>query len=210
MSDLHTLMARATAGTDVPPSPGTVAADLARGRAARRRRTGRFTGLGVAAVLAVGLAVGLPTTTGTAPAAAVPLVAYVGDQPAGFLLDTVPEGWRVVASWPGELVLAGADDDGENPGSYVGRIVVNLVDRAGTPLDAAEGGTVRVDGTDVLVHELLGATGPDGYRGAWVPLGDGQDALYVQVPPEVRWSAQDVARFAVGITVTADAQKGVG
>lgn len=208
MSTLTTLMNRAADGVTTTPTSDVLDADVTRGRTARRRRTGRAAGLGVTAALALGLAVAVPLSS-TPPAAAVPLVAFVGDQPDGFVLDVVPEGWRVLASNPGELVLAPQGDDGADPAAYDGRIAVSLLGEGSLPSDLDTAPQFTADGVDVRVYPMKGADGPDGTHGVFVPQQDGA-YLYAQVPAEVHWSAQAAADFAATITVTGDVQGSVG
>ncbi|GIG41761.1 hypothetical protein [Cellulomonas phragmiteti] len=208
MSNLTDLMTRAAAGIDATPTAEVLDDDLARGHRARRLRSRRAAGAGVTAVLAVGLALAVPLTS-TPPAAAVPLVAFVGEQPDGFVLDVVPEGWRVLASTPGDLVLAAEGDSGEDPAVYTGRIVATLLAPGSVPDDLGTAPTVTVDGEVVSVYPMLGADGPDGTHGVFVAQGDGR-YLYVQVPAEVHWTAQAAAEFAATVTATGDATASVG
>ncbi|MGW6131219.1 hypothetical protein ACWFNE_14440 [Cellulomonas sp. NPDC055163] len=207
MSDLTTLMTRATSAA-VTPSAATLDDDVSRGRRARRRRT-RLVGSGVVGALAVTAAVGASLTSTAPSAAAAELVAFTAEQPAGFTIAEVPEGWHVLSSDAGSLVLADADDPGADPNSYEGRIVATLVGEASVPtgIDAR---TFEVDGRDVLVYELLDADGePGGTLGVFAPEGDG-DYLSVQLPPELHWEADLAARFVEGLDVTASAQHSVG
>ena len=110
------------AGPVSPPTAEQVAADLTRGRRALRRRRTLQTAAGSsfdAAALVAAFAVaangdgtgpGAPVATGTgdrsSSAAAVKLVAYRGEQPKGFTIDTVPDGWFVQSDDNYNLVLA--------------------------------------------------------------------------------------------------------
>lgn len=209
MSTLSTLMTQATAGVDAAPTAAVLDDDVARGHRARRQRGRRAAGAGITAVLALGIAVGIPLTSDDQTAAAVPLVTFTGEQPAGFVLDVVPEGWHVLASTSGDLVLAAEGDAGEDPAWYEGRIVVMLLGDESAPDDLATAPTFTVDGEDVLVYPMHGEDGPDGTHGVFVPQSDG-GYLYVQVPAEVHWTAQAAAEFATTVTATGDAVASVG
>lgn len=204
MSDLNTLMSRATADVATTPSPATLDADVSRGQRARRRRN-RIVGSGVGGAFAVTAAVGIGFTSSAVPAAAVELVAYTEQQPAGFTIEEVPEGWHVLSSDAGSLVLADGDDTGADPASFEGRIVATLVGDESLPasLEAQE---FTVDGDRTLVYEMLGADGePGGTLGVFVPEGDG-GYLSVQLPPELGWSGETAAQFAGGLDVTGSAE----
>src|SRR5689334_22712783 len=86
----------------VPVSPEIVAADVTRGRhAVTRRRRLRLGLCGAAVAVAVAVAVGagqagrLPG--GTSSSTRVQLVSYTGEQPRGFKINTVPDGWQVIS-----------------------------------------------------------------------------------------------------------------
>ncbi|WP_046529739.1 hypothetical protein [Cellulomonas sp. FA1] len=203
---LTDLLTRAAATVVAVPGDELLDDDLRRGREARRRRTlGRLAGVGVVAVLGVGLSLALPRGT-TAPAAAVPLVAFTGEDVTGFELEVVPEGWRVLTSHAGDLVLASHDDDGAQPGSFAGRIAIMLTEEQYLPGAPADAVRVTAGGRDVLVFTTPG-TSPS--QGVSVAQPDGS-YLYVQVPAEVRWSDQQAADFAVTVGVTPEAVVGVG
>jgi hypothetical protein len=204
VSNLNTLMSRATADLAAAPAPTTLDADLSRGHQARRRRA-RLAGSGVGGAFAITAAVGIGFASSAAPAAAVELVAYTEQQPAGFTIAEIPDGWHVLSSDAGSLMLADADDTGADPSSFEGRIVATLVGTESLPssLDAQ---TFTVDGDRTLVYEMLGADSqPSGTLGVFVPEGDG-GYLSVQLPPELGWSGEVAAQFAGGLDVTGAAE----
>lgn len=208
MTDLTTLMSRAAADIDATPTPATLDGDLSRGQHARRRRRG-LVGTGALAAFAATVAVVAPLTSGAPPAAAAELVTYTEQQPAGFTIDEVPEGWHVLSSDRGNLILAGSDDTGADATSFEGRIVASLVSEESVPT-SLEPETVTVDGQETLVFDLLGADdSPSGTLGVFAPLGGG-DYLSVQLPPGLHWTAEIAAQFADGLDVTDDADHSVG
>ncbi|QTE28592.1 hypothetical protein [Pengzhenrongella sicca] len=203
MSDLTTLMSRATATVDATPA-AVLDDDVSRGQRARRRRT-RLVGTGVAGAFAATVAVGAPLLTSTTPAAAAELVAYTAEQPAGFTIAEVPEGWHVLSSDRSSLMLADGDDDGSDPSSFEGRIVASLVGSQSLPGGEFEAQTFAVGGQEVLVYDMLEVDGqPGGTLGVFAPEGDG-DYLSVQLPPELHWTGEVAARFVEGLDVTDDA-----
>lgn len=128
MDDLRTLLHDNTAPSAPAPSPSLVRADLARGRTAlRRRRTRRgargslmaLAAAGVVALVVQGAPGGGPSTTATPPAAsstlaATSLAAYTGKQPVGFTIDKVPTGWGVQVLDVYTLLLAPAEQAGQD------------------------------------------------------------------------------------------------
>ena len=208
MSDLTTLMSRATATIDATPA-AVLDDDVSRGQRARRRRT-RLVGTGVAAALAAVVAVGAPLTSTTPSAAAAELVAYTAEQPAGFTIAEVPEGWHVLSSDRSSLVLADGDDNGSDPNSFEGRIVASLVGSGALPGADLDAESFAVGGQEVLVYKMLDENGePGGTLGVFAPEGDG-DYLSVQLPPELHWTSEVAARFVDGIDVTDQAGHTVG
>ena len=215
MTTLHDQL-NELAGPLTQPSPEQVDADVARGRRAlRRRRALQATGGSAvaAAVLAAALTYGavgsnpsVPSTAAgsSAPAATTPLrlVAFQGEQPEGYTLDTIPDGWEIQGVNAYRLTLAPIGASDQEPDSFAGKIVVMLqADEGFVP----EGTTVRVgDRSGVLVDS------PDGLaRTLWIK--HSADAwVLVQVWRGLGMSVDDIADLAAGIHVHADAQPGHG
>ena len=120
------------AGQPAGPTREQADADLGRGRRAlRRRRAVQFGGgslLATAAAVAAFVVISPGTTTtgpdGNTAAApfttavpAVQLVAYRGNQPQGFTIDTVPDGWFIQNVNEYELKIA--PNRAKNPGPSV-------------------------------------------------------------------------------------------
>jgi hypothetical protein len=120
------------------PEVSAIEGDLARGRTALRRRHRRTgtTALTVA-VAAAGSAVWLSSGTqpGGRPAHSVAshpaplkikLVDYVGQDPQGFKIGTIPQGYGLdlQASTPYSIVIAPSGDADTNPDSFVGKLVI--------------------------------------------------------------------------------------
>jgi len=207
MSDLTTLMNRAAADVDGAPTLATLDGDVQRGRQARRRRRG-VVGTGVGGALAAVVAVGVSVGSTVGPAAAVDLVAYTDAQPAGFTIEEVPDGWHVLSSDAGNLVLADADDAGTDPDVFEGRIVASLVGEESLPSSLTPQ-TFVVDGEETFVYDLLGADDePSGTLGVFVA--DDGGYLSVQLPAELRWDAEVAARFAGVLDVTDAAEPSFG
>lgn len=201
--------------------PDVVAADVARGHRALARRRLLLSGAAVAVVaVAVGAAqIGLPggaTTTdagGPAPqtrTSRLHLVAYTGEQPAGFRVSTVPEGWRVVSSDRSMFVVTppGEEPPAPAPGAAVsvrGQITVSLQSLsqlpAGSPVT-----TVKVNGRagELGFPEKAKGTLSD-LRWLIFPDGAGRKVL-VQVPGQLGLSDDQIVRFAEGVTVTDQAE----
>ncbi|MDY7089638.1 MAG: hypothetical protein SYR96_31600 [Actinomycetota bacterium] len=193
-----------------------VEADLTRGRRAlRRRRTVQAvagSAFGVAA-LAAALAVATSSTEApservTAGAPAVQLVAYQGEQPKGFTVDKVPDGWYIQASEQGYLTVApkGASTDD----SFVGKIGIMLEskDQNGP---GREGKTVKVGGAEGLLVESLSEPDASGDRGSslWIKQPSGV-YLIVQVWQGLGLTEAQIVELAAGVHVHKDAVQGVG
>ena len=225
MSDIEELLDRTVRSVDVTPSTETVEADVRRGRdaLARRRRTRaiRFSVAGMAAIAAlVGTAMtvvdprGTDESAGPAPspsvgaqqgageATSVRLVAYRGEQLEGFTVDRVPKGWYLQGSNAFRLTVA-PSGDGSSPDSFVGKLVVMLLSSS-APQTLPKGEPVEVGGHDgVVTHQGEADTLTyEDDAGRFVQIQAWRDTL--------SWSNEQLARFAEGVTVTGDAEAGVG
>ncbi|MCY1137666.1 hypothetical protein OWR29_06615 [Actinoplanes sp. Pm04-4] len=227
------------AGPIPTTTPDQIEADLTRGRRALRRRrvvqacTGSAFGVAaLAAAIAIATSsTGVPPTAGQEQTvASVQLVAYKGEQPKGFTVDKVPDGWYIQASNEGYLTVA--PDKAKNPGpdvnpstdpvydenSFVDKIVIMLEskDQNGP---SREGKKVQVgDQEGVLLKSLQGET-PDGK----VPPAAGGDTgwelwlkqpsgiwLIVQVWQGVGLTESQIVELGAGVHVHKDAVQGVG
>ncbi|WP_250002480.1 hypothetical protein [Actinoplanes sp. M2I2] len=215
---------RNIAGPVPDPTEDQVEADLARGRRALRRRrvvqACSGSAFGVAA-LAAAIAVATSTGTPSAPAdrttaatVAVQLVAYKGEQPEGFTVDKVPDGWYVHTSEQGFLTIApekakpGAGFD--NPQSFENKITVMLEskDQSGP---GREGKTVKVgDQEGILLKSLepADANGDSGWS-LWVKQPSGI-YLIVQVWQGLGLTEAQIVELGAGVHVLKDAKQGVG
>jgi len=219
MTDLRMLLDEA-AGPAAPVSPTVVEADLARGHRALRRHRARTLGacgglvaslaLGAVAVASTGLltdpspsaisarpAVLAPTTpapssVGLAPTA---LVAYIGAQPPGYTLATIPAGYRIAGSERFYLTLEREDARGSDPALYDDKIAVfQSVDA-----DPQGGEAVTVAGQPATIIKHAGLS--------FLYLRqDNGSYLEVQVAAGLNWDNAQLIEFASGITVTEDAE----
>lgn len=234
------------AGRPVAPTIQQVDSDLSRGRTALRRRRAIQTAGGSLFAIAAGVAAFAVATSGTAtgpagidakapPAASaqsIQLVAYKGEQPKGFTVDTVPDGWFVQAVNEYALVIApnkaknpGPDVDPSkapiyDPGDYSNKIAVFLESKdSGTP----QGEPIKVgDGEGILRKSLRGdvsdANGmpspeparADGDYGSTIFIKQRNDVyLAVQFWGGLGFTRQQMAELAAGVHVH-DAVQGVG
>lgn len=219
MTDLPDLTDRLhRLGGDAPaPTDETVRRDLARGRGASRRRALRAgtAGLTLVAVAGVGTAIAVnadrtppPSPSIAAPSAptdasepgGVQLVAYTGEQQPGFVVAKVPAGFVLEGATPFNLNVARADDH-SGLDVFEDKLVVMLESQSVT--GEPEGAPVKVgdldgwmrtveDGTQILTYD------------------DGEHRVVVQAWKSLGLSDQQVIEFAEGVTVTAEAQAGVG
>lgn len=232
MTDLDTLLSQATHSPATPASEAVVDADLARGRRALNHRRMRRTGTRsvLAGALAIGAfaayspgshpatsttaskpaaTTGKPsltsttTATGTAPSAGIKLVAYTGEQPKGYTVDSVPAGWELQGVDNFALVIAPVGDPDTSISDFEGKLVVMLEskDQHGVP----SGDAVMVGSAHGVVTHLGDNEGPilyftdaSGHR------------LDIQVPAALHWSDAQIAAFGAAVHVNASAEAGVG
>jgi len=207
MSEIKQLFDRTARSVEVTPSPETVDADVRRGRAALgRRRRGRVIRLSIVGTVAAAL-VGstiLAANQGFGPGPGTPirLVAYHGEQLEGFIVDQVPDGWYLQGSNTFRLTIA-PQGDTSSPDSFIDKLVVMLLSSS-VPQELPEGEPVKVGDYDgVVTHTQEADT---------LTYEDGAGHL-VQVQAwrsTLGWTNEQLARFAEGVQVTADAQAGVG
>jgi hypothetical protein len=200
-----------------PPSEDTVATDLGRGRAALRRRRLRMGGAVSAAALVIGGTAGYLGVSGQPAArqhhgatASAPLkirlADYNGQQPHGFNVASVPQGFhlQIQASNANSFILAppGAD---KSPYSFVGKLVV-------TAEAASELGGWKSDGDrSVTVHGGQGRIGDQKGFGTqlWFSVGNGI-VVDVQAWDSIGLTDQQLINFANGVTTTPALQLGHG
>jgi hypothetical protein len=226
MSDIEQLLRQSAKSSEVTPSPDVVEADILRGRTAwrlRRRRQAVWSSVGstVAAAVVVGSAivvggVGGSDGAGESPEAgprAVPaqtpksevqLVAYDGEQPNGFVVELVPEGWYIqIPDHPQYSLTIAPEGDTTSPDAFVGKLVVTLQSKDVGPGVPQRGDPVEVNGRPGVV-----SAGGD----ADLLTYDYGDGIYVDVQAwhDLGWTDEQLVTFAEGVTVTADALAGVG
>jgi hypothetical protein len=226
------------AGPVTRPSASQAEADLARGRRAlRRRRAGQLAAGSAFAVTALAAAIALgndysgsspatqvaapppsvtdSTTTGVAPR----LVAYNGNQPKGFTIDKVPEGWEIQGVDRSSLTLAPKGMADRDFHHFVGKIAVMLQSwdehsvPAGIPVQVGDKpGVLVVDkggsGPRTLPTANASAIAHDGAT-LWVKLPSGVH-LQVQVWEGLGFSQDAIVELAAGIHVQPDAVRGHG
>lgn len=209
--------------------PTVVAADVARGQQAQiRRRRQRFAVTGAFVAVAAAAAVGVgqfgqapdtPSQAGTSVAqeptpggsgqARLQLVAYRGEQPTGFKVSTVPDGWLVVSSDPSAFIVEPASrgelpEDKPGPLSLDGRITVSLQGQSQFPPESPVK-EVDVNGRAGKIGHPLDAPGKlSDTRWLFFPDASGRK-VQVQVPAKVNLSDEQVVDFAKGVAVTSEA-----
>jgi hypothetical protein len=205
-----------------PADPEVVAADVVRGRRAVRRRRLTLSGAAIAVVAAVVVgaaqlgqqpgdqvtAAGGDKTTGQSTR--LKLVAYTGEQPRGFRVSTVPDGWQVASDDASSFVVAppGQDISPPKPGhpfSTAGRIAVSL---QGLTKFTKNQQVQKVDVNGEV--GLIGfAQGPGGTTSdvKWLMFPDAAGRrVLVQLPGSVDLTDDQLVDFARGISVTDQAQ----
>ncbi len=234
MTDLRNHLAD-LAGSPGEPTTVQADADLARGRSALRRRRILQSATGSAFVAALAaVAIGITTTGGpggvstplaggsttaaTIADTSFQLVAYTGEQPAGFSVDKVPAGWEVqgitesaltlgpVGAKPHNSAAPQSDVADNDPNSFVGKVVVMLqsVDEKGempgptTPVKVGDQDGVFVQRPDSGDGVTLFIKQPSGIN------------LEIQVWDGIGWTRGQIVDFAAGIHVNANAKPGRG
>lgn len=219
MKDLHDRLSM-IAGSAGALSAEQADADLTRGkRALRRRRAVQGAGASVFAVAALAAVVAYGTNDrsaapahqaapgpapATAPAVTTKLVAYQGEQPAGFKIDKVPAGWELQGASDSVLTLAPIGTKDKNIDSFVGKIAVMLQskDDKQTPT----GTNVTVAGKPGVIN--VPADGGN-TRNLWVKQPNGI-WLLAQIWDASGWSTDEIVEFGAGLHVLPGAVQGVG
>lgn len=194
-----------------------IASDVARGRqAVRRHRYSRtVAALGVMAIAgtlgftALSPSGETPTrgpsaaaTSSTPQGPTLQLVSYTGPQADGYRVGTVPEGYRIIASDSGSLVIGGPDDAGIDPSDFSDRIVVMSHSRdEALPTD---GVVVDVGGEPAHLISQEGGT-----RTVVFSARNGRH-FDLQVWGTIALTDAQVVHLANDITVTQDASESVG
>jgi hypothetical protein len=209
MTELTDRLASLAATGKDQPSEATVTADLRRGRAALRRYRIRAGGaLSVAAALALAgtmVYLGAPdaVTTGhqhqpdASASLKIKLVSYSGQQPQGFTIASVPQGFglqeQASNGYEFLLVPPGAD---KNPYSFTGKLVV-------TAEAASDLGEWQTFGQrSVIVNGSQGRIGDDGTATQlWFTTGH-DIVIDVQAWDSIGLNDQQLIDFADGITPT--------
>lgn len=227
MIDIERLLDQTARSAEATPSPEVVEADVRRARSAllhRRRRRAVWTSVAstaaVVAVIGAAIVIGGADRTGDTPTArpnamqsqgqapggdGVDLVTYHGEQPPGFIVDLVPEGWYIQQPDHGAYSLSIArNGDTSSPDAFVGKLVVTLL---------SSDASVPKNGEPVDINGREGVISPsDG--GATTLIFPYADGRYVEIQAwslaDLGWSNDQLVRFAEGITVTASAKAGVG
>jgi hypothetical protein len=192
------------------PSKATIEGDLARGRSALRRRRGRA---GTAILpLAVAVAGGVawvgsdgghraPTVAPPVAPLKVKLVDYVGQEPQGFHIGVVPQGYDLdlQASTPFEVVIAPTGDADKDPDSFVGKVAI-------TAEDASEYGTLSSLGNQsVTVGGNPGRIGDDGTATqVWRQVGS--IIVDVQCWDSIGLTHDQLVNFASSVSTTSQLQ----
>jgi hypothetical protein len=138
-------------------------------------------------------------------AAALKLVAYRGEQPKGFTIDKVPDGWEVQGVTASALTIAPIGFPDQSPDSFVGKIVVMLqsADDNSTP----KGTKVTVAGRPGVINKP--ADENTATKNLWVKQKNGA-WLLVQIWDATGWTQQEIVEFGAGIHVLKGAQPGRG
>jgi hypothetical protein len=213
MNDLIDRLANLGHTPTGPPPVAAIEADVARGRAALRRRRLKVgtSMLSLAVVVGGGVAWftsgdsnGKPhsptVATPTAPLK-VKLVDYVGQEPPGFHIGVIPQGYGLdlQASTPYEVVIAPTGDSDKSPDSFVGKVAI-------TAEDASEyGGLSSLGSQSVTIGGNPGRIGDDGTATqVWRQIGS--IIVDVQCWDSIGLTHDQIVNFASSVSTTPQLQ----
>jgi hypothetical protein len=219
MNDLLDRLARLDGGAP-SPTVDTVTSDLSRAHAAlgRRRRT-RAAVAGAGLTLGVGAAFGVvavvadnasdspttaiptPSDTGRQERPALALVNYEGPQVEGFELAKVPEGYEIQGSDAFVLTLAKPGDNSHYL-AFDGKVVIMLESKSAAQ-ELGEGQEVTVNGEPGVLQGEPGETRNLRYF-------QGDRLVLIQVWETIELTDEQIVELAEAVTVTSDAEAGVG
>jgi len=204
MSDLIERLSRLNQAPTAPAEQ-TVAADLARahGALAHQRRTrAALAGIGLTVAMGASLATVLAIGQGdqAPPPDADPgveLVAYDGEQPPGFDVAQVPDGFVAQGSNPFSFTIA-REQDATHPDGFVDKLVVMLESGLKAPGE--------LTGQPVAVNGHPGAVRDSG-EALTLEFHDGTHEIVVQMWDSVGLTTDQLVEFAEGVSVTPDARR---
>jgi hypothetical protein len=147
-------------------------------------------------------------TSSTTSAPRIALVAYRGDQPAGYTIDRVPQGWEVQGVDRYSLVLAPAGFPDQDTNSFEGKIVVGRANPDEIAVERQHVRTVTVDGVRAKAF-VFDDPDPEPAQGLLLPVGRGKYLIF-QIPGTLHWDAATVADFAAGVHITDQARAAAG
>lgn len=198
MTDVIDRLARLD-GSPAATGDGTVTADLDRAhRALGRRRRTRAAFAGAGLTLAMGGGLGAVVAADRPDeSAGVDLVRYDGQQPEGFEIAQIPEGFFAQGSNPYSFTVA-REGDTSHPDGFEDKLVV-MLETGLAPAGRLKGDPVSVDGHPGAVR--------DSGEALSLEFHDGRHEVVVQMWDSVGLDVDQLVEFAEGIAVTADARR---
>jgi hypothetical protein len=205
--------------------------DLARGRALLVRRRRRFAFVGGTSLIAVGAA-GALLLTGPAPVGQrdhvragspisgsaqirVALVAYTTEQPKGYTLKTIPQGWEVASADNVALVLHKIGTP--KGGDYTDKILIqgdlNPFPKTGdqaVKVNGAKGWYLRQSNSLIFQTDQRGLVHTEPKTSTEPKLAETPLNVLVQLPQSLNWDVKTMVTFASGVTVSNGAGGAVG
>lgn len=200
-----------------PPPVSAIEADVARGRSAlrsRHRRAG-VAALSLSVAVAGGAAwfssastdAGRRTPVVVAPSAPlkVKVVDYVGQEPQGFHIGTVPQGYGLdlQATTAYSVVLAPAGDADKNPDSFIRKLVITAEDAS------AYGALSSLGNESATIGGFPGRVGDDGTATqVWWQVGN--IMIDVQCWDSIGLTHGQLINFASSVSTTPELQLSEG
>jgi hypothetical protein len=230
MADLRNIMDEAVSDI-ADPEESVVQTDLALGRQAlARQRTRRVrrqilipVGIAAAAAGVFGISVlgngpgsGATVPHGISAASTstsdrIALISYAGEQPDGFKIDAVPDGWTIQEVSHSYVSIAPVGSKNKDIKEFTGKIAIFVADEEDMALKRHEMRPLRVgdvtatrftypDGDMVANTTDEPMVGPNSPAGLLLP--EGKETLLFQFPDGHDWDDAIIAKFAAGVHLT--------
>jgi len=209
MTDLTDLLDRASDldGHREPALP--IADDLARARAALRRRRRRhgLVAVGSACVIGVLAGVGGPAlvdgSPGDRPTVVEPesMLFAAGESAGPYTFGKLPRGWEVQGAYDQGVTIAPVGFADQEPLSFAGKLVI-MYDQ-----NPPSGEATVVGGREFFAHSAGGGMSTVAVR---TRDGEPQGVVSVQYPDSAGWTVETMIEFLDAVEVGQQAQPGVG
>jgi len=206
MTDLTDLLDRASA---LGETPMPIADDLARARAALRRRRRRTALVAVGSACVVGVLAGTlgPALLDGSPEDRPSVIEtesslFAASRTEGpYTFGKLPRGWEVQGAYPQGVTIAPVGFADQEPASFAGKLVI-MYDQ-----NPPSGDVTVVGGREFFTHSGGGDTSSVAVR---TRDGEPDGVLSVQYPDSAGWTVDTMIEFLDAVEVSRQAQPGLG